>query len=104
MLKYTIAYRVLEVRFQEAAIAALARQAQILPTGQQRKKHASLQEKIQGLWSTSKLFEKSLQCFKGMLCDSAIMFTLRLTLVIFAQIQMLSLRCPNICCKHCVLI
>lgn len=59
----------LQARFQEAAKAALATQAQVVSVGQQKKKHANLQEKIQGLWSNSKLFEKALACFKGSFCD-----------------------------------
>ena len=41
--------------------------------GQQRKKHADLQEKTQGLWSNSKLFEKALACFKGSFHDKALL-------------------------------
>lgn len=45
---------------------ALSALSQGVSVGQQRKKHANLQEKIQGLWSTSKLFEKALAHFEGM--------------------------------------
>lgn len=35
--------------------------------GQTRKRHANLQEKIQGLWSTTSLFYKAIELFEGML-------------------------------------
>jgi hypothetical protein len=63
---------VLQARFQEAAKAALAAQAQVVPMGQRKKKHANLQEKIQGLWNNSKLFEKALACFTGLFYDKAL--------------------------------
>ena len=68
-LESILVNRVLQARFQEAAKAALAAQAQVVSMGQQKKKHANLQEKIQGLWNNSKLFGKALAYFKGSFYD-----------------------------------
>ena len=98
----TLINRALQARFQEAAKAALAAQAQDVSIGQQKKKHANLQEKIQGLWSNSKLFEKALTYFKGSfvskLCHSVHVVSLH-----SIQILMMYLSCPNTCCEHCAL-
>lgn len=71
-LESTLFNRVLQARFQEAAKAALAAQAQVVSMGQQKKKHANLQEKIQGLWNNSKLFGKALAYFKGSFYDKTV--------------------------------
>ena len=45
---------------------SLSALGQDVSVGHQRKRHANIQDKIQGLWSTSKLFEKALAHFEGM--------------------------------------
>ena len=40
--------------------------------GQSRKRHANLQEKIQGLWNTANLFNKAIDSFEGMSCLASI--------------------------------
>ena len=49
----------------ESAVSSLSTLSQGGSIGHQRKRHADLQEKLQGLWSTSKLFERALANFEG---------------------------------------
>ena len=57
------------------AIRALASVSNEGPSlSQQRKQHANLQESIQGLWNSAKLFQKAIQYFDGKLHPSACMF------------------------------
>ena len=56
--------RPLQEEFEREARELLAAQAEG-EAGAMRKKHSSLQEQVQGLWSRAKLFEKGTEQFEG---------------------------------------
>lgn len=55
----------LQEAFQEEIRANVAALVQGPSAGQQRKRHANLQDKVQGLWNSTRLFEKALGLFEG---------------------------------------
>ena len=58
----------LQQAFQVEAKACLETVAQGGPSaGQQRKRHANLQERVKGLWNSVHLFDKAISFFKGQL-------------------------------------
>ena len=64
MIKFAIVSRPLQESFQRCAKELLEAQAEG-EAGTRRKRHASLQEQLQGLWVRAKLFEKGADMFDG---------------------------------------
>ena len=61
----TFPYSPLQEAFQKEIRANAATLVQGPSAGQQRKRHANLQDRVQGLWNSTRLFEKALGLFEG---------------------------------------
>ena len=59
-------YSPLQDAFREEIRICVATVGQGPSAGQQRKRHANLQERVQGLWNSTRLFEKALALFEGL--------------------------------------
>ena len=64
VFKFAVVFRPLQDSFQQQAKEMLEAQAEG-EVGVRRKRHASLQEQLQGLWVRAKLFEKGVELFDG---------------------------------------
>ena len=56
----------LQEAFQEEAKNQLAALGQSPSASQQRKRHANLRDRVQGLWTRARLFEKAIAIFEGL--------------------------------------
>ena len=71
IINCTVAIRPLQDSFRERAKEMLEARAEG-EAGARRKRHASLQEQLQGLWVRAKLFEKGAELFDGTTLLSAL--------------------------------
>lgn len=68
VLLYHISRRVVQSTFLKEAISSLSADPVSCgqtSAGEVRKRHANLQEKVQGLWNTTNLFNKAIDHFEG---------------------------------------